>query len=243
MISLLRKELRSFLSSIIGYLVIVVFLLINSLFLWLFDGDFNLLNAGYAGMDSLFVLAPWVFMFLIPAITMRMFSDEKKGGTMELLLTRPLTDTQIILAKFIAGFILVLFALIPTLVYFYSIYQLGAPVGNMDIGGTIGSYIGLLLLGGSYVAIGLFASSITDNQIVAFIVALFISFFLFMGIDSLASFSWLGSAEYAVKQIGITAHYNSLSRGVIDSRDVVYFGSLMALFIAMTRVVIQSRKW
>lgn len=243
MISLLRKELRSFLSSIIGYLVIVVFLLINSLFLWLFDGDFNLLNAGYAGMDSLFVLAPWVFMFLIPAITMRMFSDEKKGGTMELLLTRPLTDTQIILAKFIAGFILVLFALIPTLVCFYSIYQLGAPVGNMDIGGTIGSYIGLLLLGGSYVAIGLFASSITDNQIVAFIVALFISFFLFMGIDSLASFSWLGSAEYAVKQIGITAHYNSLSRGVIDSRDVVYFGSLMALFIAMTRVVIQSRKW
>jgi len=243
MISLLRKELRSFLSSIIGYLVIVVFLLINSLFLWLFDGDFNLLNAGYAGMDSLFVLAPWVFMFLIPAITMRMFSDEKKGGTMELLLTRPLTDTQIILAKFIAGFILVLFALIPTLVYFYSIYQLGAPVGNMDIGGTIGSYIGLLLLGGSYVAIGLFASSITDNQIVAFIVALFISFFLFMGIDSLTSFSWLGSAEYAVKQIGITAHYNSLSRGVIDSRDVVYFGSLMALFIGMTRVVIQSRKW
>ena len=243
MISLLRKELRSFLSSIIGYLVIVVFLLINSLFLWLFEGDFNLLNSGYAGIDGLFVLAPWVFMFLIPAITMRMFSDEKKGGTMELLLTRPLTDTQIILAKFIAGFILVLFALIPTLVYFYSIYQLGAPVGNMDIGGTIGSYIGLLLLGGSYVAIGLFSSSLTDNQIVAFILALFISFFLFMGIDALASFSWLGSAEYTVKQIGISAHYNSLSRGVIDSRDVVYFGSLMALFIAMTRMVIQSRKW
>jgi ABC-2 type transport system permease protein len=221
----------------------VVFLLINSLFLWLFDGDFNLLNSGYAGIDGLFIIAPWVFMFLIPAITMRMFSDEKKGGTMELLLTRPLTDTQIILAKFIAGFILVLFALLPTLVYFYSIYQLGSPVGNMDVGGTVGSYIGLLLLGGSYVAIGLFASSLTDNQIVSFILAMFISFFLFMGIDSLASFSLLGSAEYTVKQIGISAHYNSLSRGVIDSRDVVYFGSLMALFIAMTRLVIQSRKW
>lgn len=243
MISLLRKELRSFLSSIIGYLVIVVFLLINSLFLWLFDGDFNLLNSGYAGIDGLFILAPWVFMFLIPAITMRMFADENKAGTLELLLTRPLSDNQIILAKFFAGFILVLFALLPTLIYFYSIYQLGSPVGNMDVGGTVGSYIGLLFLGASYVAIGLFASSLTDNQIVSFIIALFISFFLYTGIDSLASFSFLGGAEYAVKQIGISAHYNSMSRGVIDSRDVIYFVSMIAFFIALTRMTIQSRKW
>src|ERR1041385_7483383 len=163
MYSLFVKEIRSFLSSLIGYIVIIVFLLAISLFMWIIKGNTNVLDSGYANIDTLFTVAPWVFLFLIPAITMRSFADEKKSGTIELLLTRPLTDLQIILAKYFAGFILVLISLLPTLIYYYSVWKLGIPQGNIDSGGTWGSYIGLLFLGSSFVAIGIFASSLTDN--------------------------------------------------------------------------------
>ena len=241
--SLFRKEISSFLSSIIGYLVILVFLLITSLFLWVFDGEFNILNAGYATLDPLFIIAPFVFLFLIPAITMRMFADEHKAGTMELLATRPISDLSIVLAKFLAGWALVALALVPTLLYYYTVSSLGAPVGNIDSGGTMGSYIGLLLLAGAYVSIGLFASSLTSNQIVAFIVALFLSFLLYLGLDNLASWSLLGPADHLVEQLGMSSHYVSMSRGVLDSRDVLYFFSLMAAFTAGCITVLQSRKW
>lgn len=241
--SLFRKEISSFLSSIIGYLVIMVFLLINSLFLWVFHGDFNLINAGYASLDGLFILAPFIFMFLVPAITMRMFADEHKGGTMELLATGPISDAGIVFAKFLAGWVLVLLSLLPTLLYYYSIYQLGAPVGNLDSGGIAGSYVGLFLLGGAYVSIGLFASSLTSNQIVAFIVALLLCFILYMGLDSIASWSMLGGADYLFEQLGMSIHYNSLSRGVIDSRDIIYFGSIMIGFGFLTQTALLSRKW
>ncbi|MCK4287780.1 MAG: ABC transporter permease subunit, partial [Bacteroidales bacterium] len=169
MITLFRKEISSFFSSLIGYIVITVFLLINGLFLWVFPLEFNILDFGYASIENLFMLAPIVFLFLIPAITMRLFADEKKSGTIEILLTQPLTDLEIILAKYFAGLVLVLFSLLPTLIYFFSVYQLGLPPGNIDTGGMWGSYIGLLFLGASFVAIGLFSSSITDNQIISFI--------------------------------------------------------------------------
>lgn len=237
------KEIRSFLNSVTGYMVIVVYLLINSLMLWLFPGVFNITEGGYASIDSLFLISPWVFMFLIPAITMRMFADEKRAGTMELLLTRPLTDMQIVWSKFTAGFILVLFSIIPTLIYYISVYQLGVQVGNIDSAGTFGSYIGLLFLGGSYVSIGVFASSLTENQIVAFLISVLLCLVMYAGFDQLASLGIFGGAELFVLSLGMNEHYTSLSRGVIDSRDVIYFISLILIFALATRLVIQSRKW
>lgn len=243
MIALVQKEIRSFFGSIIGYLVVMVYLLINGIFLWLFPGNFNVLDGGYASLNNLFTISPWVFLFLIPALSMRMFADEKKGGTMELLLTKPLSDLQIILAKYIAGLFLLLVSLLPTLIYYYSVYSLGNPAGNVDSGGAFGSYIGLLFLGSAFLSIGLFASSLTDNQIVAFLLAMFLCFFIFYGFDQISGFELFGSLDLFILKLGINEHYNSLSRGVIDSRDVLYFLSVIALFITATRLVIQSRKW
>jgi ABC-2 type transport system permease protein len=243
MIALLSKEIRSFLSSLIGYVVIGVFLLIVGLFMWVFPGELNVIDYGFATLDTLFYVAPWVFMFLIPAITMRLFAEEKRTGTIELLLTKPITDIQIILAKYFAGLILVIIALLPTLIYFVSVVQLGNPVGNVDSGGTWGSYIGLLLLGASYVAIGIFASSITSNQIVSFLVAAMLCFFMFFGFEGIGSFNLFGKYDYIVLSMGLSDHYLSMSRGLIDTRDVIYFVIVSALFLFFTRLAIQSRKW
>lgn len=243
MIALLKKEIRTFLSSLIGYVVICVFLLITGLFMWIFPGDFNVLDMGYANIDTLFFISPWVFMFLIPAVTMRSFAEEKRAGTIELLFTKPLTDTQIILAKYFAGLLLVIVALVPTLIYYITVYSLGNPVGNIDSGGTWGSYIGLLLLAAGYVAIGIFASSITNNQIVSFLVAAMLCFFMYTGFQSLGSFDLFGSLDDFIMKLGIQDHYSSLSRGLIDSRDVVYFFALIAIFILLTKTVLGSRKW
>jgi len=243
MITLFKKEISSFLSSLIGYIVITVFLLINGLFLWVFPSEFNILDFGYANIDGLFLIAPFVFLFLIPAITMRSFSDEKKSGTIEILLTKPLSDYQIIFAKFLAGFALVVFSLIPTLLYFVSVYYLGFPKGNIDTGGMWGSYIGLLFLGGTFVAIGLFSSSITDNQIIAFIISVFLCGFIYMGFEFIYSFELFGSADLFIKQLGMNSHYSSMSRGVIDTRDILYFISVKALFMLLTKLSLESRKW
>jgi ABC-2 type transport system permease protein len=220
-----------------------VFLLINGLFLWVFPSEFNILDFGYANIDGLFLIAPFVFLFLIPAITMRSFSDEKKSGTIEILLTKPLSDYQIIFAKFLAGFALVVFSLIPTLLYFISVYYLGFPKGNIDTGGMWGSYIGLLFLGGTFVAIGLFSSSITDNQIIAFIISVFLCGFIYMGFEFIYSFELFGSADLFIKQLGMNSHYSSMSRGVIDTRDILYFISVKALFMLLTKLSLESRKW
>ncbi len=243
MFALLRKEVESFLSSLIAYIVIVVFLLVVSFFLWVIKFGHNIIANGFAGIDGLFVIAPMVFLFLIPAITMRMFAEEKKGGTIELLLTQPLSDIQIILAKFFAGIILVIFALIPTLVYYYSVHQLGMPPGNIDAGAMWGSYIGLVFLGGAFVAIGLFSSSITDNQIVSFILAALLSAFFYIGFEFIWPLDVFNNIGLLIGSLGIYAHYESVSRGVIDSRDIIYFISLIAFFLLLTRFVLASRKW
>jgi len=243
MFALLRKEISSFLSSIIGYSVITVFLLAMGLFLWVFPGNFNILDAGFASLETLFILAPWVFMFLIPAITMRSFAEEQRTGTIELLLTRPLSEWQIILAKYLAGFLLVIIALLPTLVYYFSLQSIGNPTGNVDSGGTWGSYIGLLFLGGSFVAIGLFSSSLTDNQIVSFILAFFLCFFCYAGFDSIGRLDALKSIDTIVLNLGINEHYSSMSRGVVDSRDLLYFLSFTLFFLALTRFRLLSRTW
>lgn len=243
MFTLFRKELSSFLFSLTGGIVLVVFLLLIGLYLWVFPVDLNILNYGYANINGLFIMAPWVFLFLIPAITMRSFAEEKKAGTIEMLLTKPLTDLQIIMAKFLAGLSLVAMALLPTLIYYFSAYQLGLPKGNIDAGSMWGSYIGLLFLGGGFVAIGIFASSLTDNQIISFILAAIISAFAYTGFEILASFELLGSVDLFIQSLGIRHHYVSLSRGVIDTRDVIYFLSLTGLFIMLTRLRLESRKW
>jgi ABC-2 type transport system permease protein len=243
MFQLLKKEISSFFSSLIGYIVIGVFLLITSLFLWVFPGEFNVLENGYASLDSLFTLAPWVFLFLMPAITMRMFADEKKSGTIEILFTKPFTDFQIILAKYLSGLLIGLFSLLPTLVYFLSIYLLGTKDANIDLGGTWGSYIGLFFLVAIYVAIGLFASALTEIQIISFILAVFMSFFIYIGFEFITSWQFLSPISEFILYLGINEHYKSISRGVIDVRDVVYFVSVIALFLYTTKLVLGSRKW
>jgi len=243
MITLLKKEISNFFSSIIGYIVIIVFLLANSLFMWVFPGEYNVLDSGYSSIDTLFVIAPWVFLFLVPAITMRLFAEEKRTGTIETLFTKPLTDLEIVLAKYFAGLILVLFSLLPTLIYFATVYYLGSPKGNIDTGGTWGSFIGLFFLASIYVAIGVFASSLTQNQIVAFIIAMIFSFFFYIGFESISSLSFWGTFGNFINNIGINTHYSSMSRGVIDTRDVIYFLSIISLFVLSTKTVLQSRKW
>ncbi len=219
-LSILKKEITSYLSSLVAYVTISVFLLVLGLFLWVFP-ESSILDYGYAGLDSLFTTAPYLFMFLIPAITMRSLAEERREGTFELLLTRPITDWQIVLGKYFACLSIVLFALLPTLVYYYSVYVLGAPQGNIDTGGVIGSYIGLFLLGAAFSAIGLFASSVSKNQIIAFTIAVFLCFFFYSGFDSLGQL--LSLQNLSLENLGITEHYQSVSRGVLDTRDLAYF--------------------
>lgn len=243
MLSLLKKEIRGFVSSLSGYVVIFIFLLVTSLFLWVFPGDMNIPDSGYATLDPLFFIAPWVFLFLVPAVTMRMFAEEKRTGTLELLLTRPLTSMQIVWAKYLSAVLLVLLILIPSLVYYLSVYLLGNPPGNIDTGGTWGSYIGLFFLAAIYAAIGLFASSLTENQIIAFLLAVVISFLLYSGFDMLSGLPAFKNAESVILYLGISEHYKSLSRGVIDTADVTYYLGVIALFLVLTRTSLDSRKW
>jgi len=243
MLTLFKKEINGFLNSLIGYIVMIVFLLMTGLFLWVFPLEFNILDFGFAGLDGLFILAPFVFLFLIPAITMRSFADEKKSGTIELLMTQPLTDLQVILAKYFAGVALVIISLLPTLVYYFSVYHLGLPAGNLDSGSIWGSYIGLFFLGASFVSIGIFASSLTDNQIVSFILAVFISFILYMGFEFVYTFIVSGKTGLIIESLGLNAHYSSMSRGVVDTRDLIYFVSVTAIFILLTKLSLESRKW
>ena len=243
MLTLFKREIRNFLSSLIGYIVIVVFLLINGLFIWVFPIDYNILENGYANIDGLFTLAPYVFLFLITAITMRSFAEEKRSGTIELLMTKPLTDLNVVLAKYFAGVVLVLFSLLPTLIYFLTVYFIGNSIGNIDIGGTWGSYIGLLFLGAAFVSIGLFASTISDNQITSFIIALFLCGFIYIGFDFIYQLPIFTNSTLLIQSLGISIHYNSISRGVIDTRDIIYFLSLITIFILLSKLSLESRKW
>ncbi len=236
------KEIRSFLSSLIAYVVMLVFLLATGLFTWVLP-DYNVFDYGYANLDTLFSMAPWLFIFLISAITMRSFSEEKKNGTIEIITTKPVTDLQIILGKYFAGVTLVLFTLIPTFIYYYTIYQLGSPKGNLDSGAIWGSYLGLFFLSSCFVAVGIFASAISDNQIVSFISSMVLCFLFYSLFDLISDFKLMGSFDSIVSGLGINLHYQSISRGVIDSRDLLYFIGFDIVFIYATKTVFGSRKW
>ncbi|QJD95109.1 gliding motility-associated ABC transporter substrate-binding protein GldG [Mucilaginibacter robiniae] len=239
MFTILKKEITSYLSSLVAYVTIGVFLLVLGLFLWVFP-ESSILEYGYAGLESLFNTAPYLFMFLIPAITMRSLAEERREGTYELLATRPLTEWQIVGGKYLACVVLVLFALLPTLVYAYSVSVLGNPQGNLDTGAITGSYIGLFLLGAAFTAIGLFASSISKNQIIAFTIAVFICYFFYSGFDSISQL--LSLQNWDVQRLGITQHYESVSRGVLDTRDLAYFVLLILFFLALTLIVVARQQ-
>ena len=240
MIQVFVKEFNSFLNSLIAYIVIGSFLTGIGLLMWVFP-ETSVLDYGFADLDTLFSMAPYVFIFLIPAITMKSFAEEKKMGTLELLLTKPLSDWNVVLGKFLATCALVLLALLPTFIYYYSVYLLGNPVGNVDSAGVMGSYLGLALLAMVFCAVGLLASSLTSNQIVSFILAAFLCFIIYTGLESVSSFG--GNAALLIKQVGIIYHYESLSKGLIDSRDVIYFLSVAGFILLTTKVVISSRQW
>lgn len=238
--TIFQKEIAAFLNSLIAYVVIAVFLVGVGLFFWVFD--FNTLDNGYASLDVLFSYAPFMFLFLIPAITMRAFSEEIKTGTIELLITKPLTDWEIIIGKYLGAVFLVFFSLIPTLIYYLSIHLLGDPVGNIDHGATIGAYIGLFFLGAIFAAIGLFTSAISDSQIVAFILAVFLSFFFYMALDYIANLSGLEGINRFLLNLGINEHYQSISRGVIDTRDLLYFLSFVSIALIGTKIILDNKK-
>ena len=242
MFTIFYKDFSDFFNSLVAYITIGVFLLVTGLFLWVFP-ESSVLDYGYAGLDSLFSTVPYIFMFLIPAITMRSLAEEKKEGTFELLATRPLTDWQIILGKFFAAYAIAALALLPTLIYYFSVYQLGITKGNIDTGAVIGSYLGLILLGGCFTAIGIFASSVSKNQIIAFTIAVFLCFIAFSGLDSISQLLSLQNIDTIITGFGINQHYQSISRGVLDTRDLVYFLSFMALFLLITKTIMGGRKW
>jgi len=241
-IRILLKEINVFLNSLIAYIIIAVFLTGIGLLLWVFP-ETSVLDYGYADMSSFFSLCPYIFMFLIPAITMRMFSEEKRAGTMELLLTRPVRDIDIILGKYFAGVFLVLFSLIPTLLYYFTISYLGNPAGNIDTAGVIGSYFGLFLLGAVFTSIGIFSSSFTENQVTAFIIAVFLSFILYFGFSAISGIELFSGISDVIDQLGILYHYSSMSKGLIDSRDVIYFISVISMMLLFTNLILRSRKW
>ncbi len=242
MIRILIKEINTFLNSLIAYIIIAVFLTGIGLLMWVFP-ETSVLDYGFADMSSFFSLCPYIFMFLIPAITMRMFSEEKRGGTMELLLTRPIRDIDIILGKYLAGVFLVAFSLLPTLLYYFTIRYLGNPVGNVDTAGVTGSYFGLFLLGAVFTSIGIFSSSFTENQVTAFIIAVFLSFFLYFGFNAISSIGFLSGISDLIDQFGILYHYNSMSKGLIDTRDLIYFLSVIGGMLLLTNLILRSRKW
>jgi len=242
MLSIYLKEVKSFLSSIAGYVALFVFLLAAGLFLWVLP-DTNMLDYGYASMAQFFIISPWLLMFLIPSITMRAFADEYKAGTMDWLHTKPVTTSQIVAGKFLAAGTLVVIALLPTVVYIFSIYWLSVDVHSIDFGAIVGSYLGLLFLSAAFTAIGIFGSSLTENQIVGFLIALFLCFLMYSGFEALSRIdAFRGGADYYLGMIGMDYHYNSMSRGVLDSRDIIYFLSVTVLFLTAAWAVVKNKK-
>ena len=239
---ILIKEINSFLNSLIAYIIISVFLTATGLLMWVFP-ETSILDYGFADMSSFFNLTPYIFMFLIPAITMRMFSEERRNGTMELLLTRPLRDFDIILGKYLAGVVLVLFSLVPTLLYYFTISRLGNPAGNIDTAGVVGSYFGLFLLGAAFTAVGIFSSSFTENQVTAFIIAVFLCFMLYFGFNAISTVNGLSAYAITIDGLGMMYHYNAMSKGLIDLRDLIYFLSVIAIMLLFTNLVLKSRTW
>lgn len=241
MITLYKKEISIFFSTIIGYLIIGLFLLISSLILWHDISEINILDNAYASMDSFFSIAPLIFLLFIPSVSMRVFSEEFNTGTIETLITKPISSFEIVTAKFFAVLSLVIIAILPTITYVISIYFLGETTGNLDLAAVVGSYIGLILLSSIFSSISVYASSLSSNQIVAFILAIIMSSFFFFGFDILSQLPYLQIVDLILQKIGISYHYNMMSKGLLKVSDLVYFMSVSLLFIKLTEVVIKNK--
>lgn len=240
MLAIFKKEIQSFFISPIGYLIIGLFLILNGLFLWVFKGEFNIFDYGFADLSNFFLLTPWVFLFLIPAISMKSFSEEQKLGTLELLLIKPISTTKIVLGKFLGVFVLCILAILPTLIYVFTISSLGLEAGNYDLGVVIGSYFGMLFLIACYASIGVFTSSLTDNQIFSFVLAILLAFLIFYGFEALATLFNGGDIQELIKSFGAKSHFKSIARGIIDTRDIVYFLSLTGFFLYLTTIRLKN---
>jgi len=236
------KELKGYLHSLVAYIAVVVFLAGIGLPMWIFP-ETSVLDYGYADLSMLFTSAPYLLMFLAPAITMRSFAEEKRSGTLEILFTRPLSDMQVIGGKFLAAWAVMFIALVPTLTYYFSVSYLGNPPGNLDTPGIIGSYIGLVLLSGFFVSLGLVTSALTGSQVVAFLTGGVLCFLLFYGLDAMADLIFTGNASLIFRQVGVLYHYDALGRGLLDTRDLVYFISFTGLNLFITSLITGSRKW
>ena len=236
--AIIIREIQSFFSGAIGFLVIGLFLLVCGLFLWVFPGNYNIFDSGFADLSAFFELAPWILLFLIPAVTMKAFSEEIRSGTLELLLSKPISQSKIVLGKYFGSVILIVIAIIPTILYIVTISNLGNPPGSWDVGSTIGSYLGLLFLIFAYTSIGLFASSLTQNQIVAFLVAVFLCFVGFYGFEAISA----SLSGITVEHWGMKSHFDSVARGVLDTRDLIYFLTVSIFFLALTGIQIQRGK-
>lgn len=242
MLALYLKEIKSFLSSIIGYVFILIYLVSSGLFHWVISYNTNLLEGVEADLIPFFNLSPVIFLILIPAITMRSIAEERRTGTIELLFTRPISDIQLLFGKYLAAVSLLLIAILPTLFYYFTMYYLGSPVGIIDTGATLTSYIGLTLLGATFISIGIFASSITSSQIVAFILSMFLCWLFYDGFNLLGSYNLLGELDTIVRSFGMTTHYDSIKKGVIDSSDLLYFISVISFFLFSAMTVLKSLK-
>ncbi|MFM7662120.1 MAG: gliding motility-associated ABC transporter permease subunit GldF [Bacteroidota bacterium] len=242
MLALYLKEIKSFLSSIIGYVFILIYLISSGLFHWVISYNTNLLEGVEADLIPFFNLSPVIFLILIPAITMRSIAEERRTGTIELLFTRPISDIQLLFGKYLAAVSLLLIAILPTLFYYFTMYYLGSPVGIIDTGATLTSYIGLTLLGATFISIGIFASSITSSQIVAFILSMFLCWLFYDGFNLLGSYNLLGELDTIVRSFGMTTHYDSIKKGVIDSSDLLYFISVISFFLFSAMTVLKSLK-
>lgn len=242
MFAILNKEIQSFFSSLTGYLVIGLFLIACGLFLFVFNGSHNILDSGFADLKGFFNIAPWIFIFLIPAISMRTFADEKRMGTLEILLTKPVSLKKLIIGKYLGVLLLIILAIAPTLLYVLTISELGRPAGNFDVGATLGSYLGLLFLGGCYASIGVFASSLSSNQIISFLLGVFLCFLCYFAFEGISETGIFGISSYFLESFGISFHYQSISRGVIDTRDLIYFFSLIFLFLKLTEINLSATK-
>lgn len=240
--SILRKEINGFFSTLTGYVVVGVFLTILGLIMWVFP-DYSILDYNYASLDQLFTVAPIIFLFLIPAVCMRSFSEEKQSGTIETLFTKPLTEWQIIMGKYLGALFLVFVAILPTIIYYYTIWQLGSPQGNIDRGEVVGSYVGLFFLAGIFIAISLYASVLSSNQIVAFLIGALLCFLVYWGFYFISTLpAFFGGVDSILQKIGIDYHYRSISNGVIDTRDVIYFLSAIFFFLYLTHKYLQENR-
>lgn len=242
MFSIFKKELWAYFGTLGAYIVSAAFLLICSLFLWFFDNDFNVFNVGLATLNNFFILAPWVLMFLLPALTMKSIAEEEQNGTLVWLFSQPLSVSSIVLGKYWAILILVLFSLLPTFIYVYTINYLSLPKGNIDSGIIVSGYIGLLFLSMTFASIGIFCSSLVKNQVLAFVTGVFFCFICFYGFENLASYNLLGNLDYTLQKIGFFQHYTSFTKGIVDTRDIGYFIFVIVVFLLLSIRIINSKK-